>query len=246
MAAMEAVRRHLSRAWSRLVPAKEVRVGDVTIRIDRQHMPKSLIRAIYRGDYELPERNAVLRILRKGDRVVEFGGGIGVVSMTAAKVTGPGTVHVFEPQPVACGLIRENAKRNALDITCTNAAVARESGTRTFWATSNIISSNLFGGRRDGKGETSTIEVKTIAFADIMKAHQPNVLIVDIEGAETEIFAGADLSNIDVIVIELHPHIVGHDAIDALEAHFVAQGLTSVPSLASADTRAYTRSRKPA
>lgn len=246
MGATHSLRQHLSRAWARVVPSKETQVGDVTIRIDPKRMPKSLIRAIHRGDYELPERNAVVRMLQAGDRVVEFGGGVGVVSMTAAKVTGPGSVHVFEPQPVACSLIRENAKLNELDITCTNAAVARESGTRTFWATSNIISSNLFGGRRDGKGETSTFDVKAIAFSEILAAHDPNVLIVDIEGAETEIFADADLSAIDVIVIELHPHIVGKDAIDALEAHFVAQGLSSVASLASADTRAYTRGRQPA
>lgn len=245
MEAIDTMRRHLARAWTRLVPSSEARVGDVSIRIDRQNMPRSLIRAIHRGDYELPERNAVRRILQEGDRVVEFGGGVGVVSMTAAKVTGPGTVHVFEPQPVACGLIRENARLNGLDIACTNAAVARESGTRIFWATSNIISSNLFGGRRDGKGETATVEVQTIAFSEILQAHRPNVLIVDIEGAEVEIFDEADLSGIDVIVIELHPHIVGRDAIDALEAHFVAQGLTSVAALASADTRAYTRDRQP-
>ena len=246
MDAIDRMRRHLARAWTRLAPSAEARVGDVSIRIDRRNMPTSLIRAIRRGDYELPERTAVLRILKAGDRVVEFGGGVGVVSMTAAKVTGPGTVHVFEPQPVACSLIRENAKLNDLDITCTNAAVARESGTRTFWATSNIISSNFFGGRRDGKGETSTFDVKAVAFSEIMAEHDPNVLIVDIEGAETEIFADADLSAVEVIVIELHPHVVGKDAIDALEAHFVAQGLTSVASLASADTRAYTRGREPA
>jgi hypothetical protein len=48
------IRGHLARAWRRLVPPKQVRVGDVFIRIDPQAMPKSLIRAILRGDYELP------------------------------------------------------------------------------------------------------------------------------------------------------------------------------------------------
>lgn len=246
MQMIEGLRRHLARAWTRLVPPAEVRVGDVRIRIDPALMPRSLIRAIQRGDYELPERNAVIRMLRPGDRVAEFGGGVGVVSMTAARITGPGTVHVFEPQPVACDLIRRNAALNGLDIACTNAAVARESGTRTFWTTSNIISSNLFGGRRDGKGETATIEVETVAIGEILKTHRPNVLIVDIEGAEVEVLGGCDLGGIEVIVIELHPHIVGAEAIAALEAHFRSQGLASVPALASAETRAFTRTREPA
>ena len=243
---VKGIRGNLARAWTRLVPPEQVRVGNVLIRIDPLAMPKSLIRAILRGDYELPERNAVVRILRTGDRVVEFGGGIGVVSMTAARIAGPGTVHVFEPQPVACDLIRQNARLNGLEINCSNVAVASQTGRRTFWSTSNIISSNLFGGRKDGKGQTSTVEVETIAIEEILKSHRPNVMIVDIEGAEVEVLGGCDLAGVEVIVIELHPHIVGDDAIAALEAYLGAQGLTPIAALHSVDTQVFTRGRQPA
>lgn len=244
--AIERIRGHLARAWARLVRPEQVRVGDVVIRIDPRLMPNTIIRAILRGDYELPERNAVVRMLRPGDRVAEFGGGVGVVSMTAAKITGPGTVHVFEPQPVACELIRQNAKLNGLDIECSNVAVARESGSRTFWMTSNIISSNLFGGRRDGKGQSSTLEVETVAVEDVLNTHRPNVIIADIEGAEVEVLGGRDLTGIEVIIIEMHPHIVGGEAIAGLETHLQAQGLAPVPALKSIDTQVFARNRQPA
>lgn len=243
---IDRIRRHLSCAWTRLVRPSRVRVGDVVIGIDPYLMPTSLIRAVLRGDYELPERNAVVRMLRPGDRVAEFGGGVGVVSMTAAKITGPGTVHVFEPQPVACDLIRRNAKLNGLEIDCSNVAVAGKSGTRTFYTNSNIISSNLFGGRKGGKGRTAMFEVDAVAIGDILKTQRPNVIISDIEGAEVEVLGGCDLTGIDVIVIEMHPHVVGTEAIAALEAHFRTQGLVSIPALRSLDTQAFTRGRQPA
>jgi FkbM family methyltransferase len=243
---LQAIGGHFARAYTRLVPPKKVRVGDVFVRIDRRAMPNSLIRAILRGDYELPERNAVARMVRPGDRVAEFGGGVGVVSMTAAKIAGPGNVHVYEPLPAACDLILQNARLNELEIECSNAAVASKSGTRTFWATSNIVSSNFFGGRKDGKGQTTAVEVELVAVDDILSARQPNVIIIDIEGAEVEVLGACNLAGVEVIVIELHPHVVGEEAIAALQTHLREQGFATVPSLEDARTQVFTRGRQPA
>lgn len=46
----------------------------IKIAIDPAVVPRAISKAIARGDYELPERVAVKRMLRSGDAILEMGG----------------------------------------------------------------------------------------------------------------------------------------------------------------------------
>jgi FkbM family methyltransferase len=240
---------HFHRTWQsacrKIFRPSEVLLGNIRIGIDASLMPDPVIRAIFRGDYELNERMAVEHMVRPGDRIVEFGGGIGAVAVTAARIAGPRLVSVFEPQPQACELIRRNAALNGVELDCWNAAVARDSGKRAFYQSPNIISSSFFDRQKSGKQAPIVREVSTIAVSDILESVNPNVMIVDIEGAETEVFEGVDLRCIEVLVIEMHPHIVGEKPVAALDASFHAQGLVGLSDLRHADTYVYSRGREP-
>lgn len=67
----------------------------------------------YFGDLD-PKLSRVFRqILRPGDTVLDVGANIGVMSMLAASLVGPGgAVHSFEPQPQLTSMLRESVSRN--------------------------------------------------------------------------------------------------------------------------------------
>jgi FkbM family methyltransferase len=223
---------------------KEVKLGMIRLRIDPNMMPDSMIRAIFRGSYEFGERAAVERMVKPGDRVVEFGGGIGAVSLTAAHIAGAGAVSVLEPQPQACELIRSNAALNQIQLNCENAAVAPEAGVREFFQSTNMISSSLIDRGASHKHVRTVREVRTVALRDIIKT-APSVMIVDIEGAEIELLQSAQLDPVQVVIIEMHPNIVGAEAVAALDIAFHAKGLVGIPHLRHADTYVYSRNRQP-
>jgi hypothetical protein len=50
---------------------------------------------------------------------------------------------------------------------------------------------------------------------------------MDVEGAEIQLLA-VDLKNVADIIVELHPHIVGEDAIAALVSNLKSRGYVMV------------------
>jgi hypothetical protein len=86
----------------------------------------------------------------------------------------------------------------------------------------NILSSSLH--ERDIK--STTITVPSVAINDVLKETAPSVILMDVEGAEVELLEIADLSNVEVMIIEMHPHIVGSDVIGGLLESLSAQGFT--------------------
>ena len=240
---IRAVRDNLYRSMGK--PSIVVLDG-IKIAIDPAVVPRAISKAIARGDYELPERVAVKRMLRSGDAILEMGGGIGIVSITAAQITGPGRVHVFEPQPEACSLIERNATLNGVKIICRNSAVGTKSGKRSFFHSANIISSSFLDRRGTSKHAVDVVDVDVIAIDELMRTLQPNVLISDIEGAEIEVFDKFNFASIDVVIIEMHPHIVGAIAVEVLATKMREQGLKEVLTLRSGNTHVYSREREPA
>ncbi len=74
---------------------------------------------------------------------------------------------------------------------------------------------------------------------------RPNVLIVDIEGAEVEVLADCDLSTVELIIIEMHPHVVGPEPIERLRARFLKEGFAAIRELESHNTEVFSRGRTP-
>lgn len=62
------------------------------------------------------------------------------------------------------------------------------------------------------------------ALADVLAELRPDVVVMDVEGAEIELLADVDLAEVRAMVVELHPHIVGEDKIAALMASLEARG----------------------
>ncbi len=233
------------RLYASLEYARQVELDGVKVLLDPTLIPRPVSKAVARGDYELPERRAVKAMVRPGDQIVEMGGGIGVVSVTAAQIAGPHRVTVFEPQAHACALIRQNATLNGVEITCHNSAVGTVGGTRSFFQSANIISSSFVDRGSAAKHRTDTVAVEVIALRDIVADLKPNVLISDIEGAEIEVLSKFDFTGIDVVIIEMHPHITGIESAANLASAIERHGLHDVVELREANTYVFARDRTP-
>ena len=202
-----------------LASPRSVSIHGVIASTEPALAPRNVRKALYEGVYEAEEARACREHLRPGDRVLELGGGVGVISTVCATICGSKNVLTYEANPILEPVIRRNYELNNVSPELRLKAVSSEPGSLTFFANPNILSSSLI--KRKG-GEEITVE--TDGVADICAEFRPNCLICDIEGEEVKVLPAADLSKIRLILAEVHPHIVGDAKIEALIDYLKAQG----------------------
>ncbi len=196
----------------KLTRLTKVRIDGVRIDIAPEYTPKFIARAILDKAYEGPERAIVKRVLRPGMAVVEIGAGLGVVGLVAARLARDGSVTSYEANPDLESIIRHNYSLNRIAPTLNMRAVTSDGQPITFYRDDNIVSSSLL--NRDT--DAVPIVVESVRFRDIVANKKPDVLIMDVEGAEVSLLSETNLEGIHHIIAELHPHIVGKDVIDQL------------------------------
>lgn len=181
-----------------------VEVDDMVFRIDPR-MSEFNIRKLMRGRHTLHERQILQKILEPGDKVMELGGGIGMVAIFSSKIVGAENVVSFEANPGLESLIRDNYALNNVSPTLKVAMVGPEPGSRTFHVSTQFSRSSVF----DPGGETTPVEVPVLALAEELRNIGPSVLVLDIQGGEVELIEYADFSAVKKILIEFHPSMTG-------------------------------------
>lgn len=201
-----------------------VRIADPFGIIDRR-----VWNAIHAGWYEAAECIALQRHLRPGDRVLDIGAGCGVTSVVAARVVGEDAVRCIEANPRLKPLIEHVAQINGftrLSVLSVAAAGASEENApfhiaESYWA-SSVKTPTAAAVRAE-------ITVPAMSLPALLADFPANVLSVDVEGGEADLFAQTDLAAIDLVIVELHPEILPPDDIGALYAHFIQSGLFPDP-----------------
>ena len=213
--------RNLRRAWHLAVGTSRYSHFGVRLRTGASDLPKSVRGHIFKGGYEDVEAELASAIVQKGDRVLEVGTGIGFVSILCAKLAGEGRVTSFEANPALEQIIRNNYAENGLAPDLRMRAVTVDGAPIRFFADPQILSSSLI----DRDLPSNEITVEADAMARAMDDVAPDVIVMDVEGAEVDLLPAADLSAVRALIIEVHPHIVGDDKIAAMDAALAAQGL---------------------
>jgi FkbM family methyltransferase len=208
--------------WHRLRDTKILSLHSVKVRTGIEDVPKSVRSALFKGTYEKFECDLVKQHVTAGAKILEIGTGIGLVSLVATRLSGQGNVLSYEANPKMEATIRANYLLNGFEPNLRMKALTADGRELTFFQDQNILSSSLH--ERDIK--STTITVPSVAINDVLKETAPSVILMDVEGAEVELLEIADLSNVKVMIIEMHPHIVGHDVIDGLLESLNAQGFT--------------------
>lgn len=182
-----------------------VRLRGIDITSDPRRIGADMARWIWFEKYEDQESAIIADIVEPGDRVLDCGGGLGYVAALAARQAGPtGAVRVIEANPALIELIEDHAAMNGVTVEVVQAAIGRGEGRVTFHVDDRFVASSL----TPAPGREA-IEVAVRDFAAEVAAFQPSVIIMDVEGAEAQLFDDIDLSGVRALCIELHPREVG-------------------------------------
>lgn len=209
-----------------LLGGKTIRVDGLLVSNDLVNIPQLIRKQLFKGTYEAQERDLVSRWVKSGDRVVEIGTGIGLVGLLAAKICGEDSVFCYEANPDLKTIIETNFNLNALCPSLTMKAVTTDGEPVKFYQDRSILSSSLI----DRGLGANLVTVESVRISDVLAEHRPGVLIMDAEGLEVSLLQGEIPTHLQKMIIELHPHIVGQDAIDNLLQYLSGQGFKHAES----------------
>lgn len=197
---------------------------------------KGRIRGALKSDaYERKECDAVMRVVRPGDRVLELGGGIGYMSTLLSVRKQVARVVSYEANPSLIPYIRSLHAANGVDnVDLRNALLSPQAGDAVpFYVRKNFLASSM-DREADPDSVIEEVSIMQHAIAPVLEAETPDVLVCDIEGAEADLLPAADWSGLRAAVIELHPQWIGQSGVQAVFDAMQRAGLTYFPKASEA------------
>jgi len=214
--------------WHRLLNTKAINIDGVNISTVRENMPRSVRSSLFKGTHEAHERYLVARYLSRGDRVLEIGAATGLVSLICVKHCGVENVLSYEANAAMEPLIRENFSLNGWRPNLVMKAVTVDGEDVSFFISDNIYSSSMIDRSKSLAGKT--VSIASDAIGEVIANFEPTAIVMDVEGAEIDLLSEADLGKLQKIIVELHPHITGQDAVEGLEKRIIDQGFEKIES----------------
>jgi FkbM family methyltransferase len=145
------------------------------------------------GLYETESIRLLGKLLKPGGHFVDCGANIGYFTLTASKIVGPsGRVDSFEPSPANRARLEEHLKLNGVENVRVHALAAdTQSKSLTFHQPTGELNhgqASVFASLVP-QGETITVQAGRL---DETVDHVPDVIKVDVEGAELIALQGAE------------------------------------------------------
>lgn len=163
------------------------------------------------GLYELDTYRLLRRLLKPGMRFIDCGANIGYFTLLAAKLVGSGgRVDAIEPDPLNRQRLIENVHRNGLaDVVRVHAvAVAAQPATVTLFHPGEDEGNHGQASLFSTGGSAERFEVQAVRLDDLID-DVPDVIKMDIEGAELDALRGAtklmQSPNPPKLIIEYNP-----------------------------------------
>jgi FkbM family methyltransferase len=213
------------------------------LRIDRS-IPRVNRRYLFHkfDRYEDDEVELLRTILNPGDRVLELGAGLGIVSLYINRIVSDGGFLVaVEANHDAFVILEQNLSMAADNYTCLEGLASLEEGTARFF----VNRRNLHLSSRDEEPSTEhecvQVVVPCLSVSRLVSKYRVNSLVMDIENGEREILEGFDLIGIDKLACEFHPAFYGQETMHRLIRIVEARGFERVG--ASGDSVAFRRKR---
>ncbi|SHJ54471.1 methyltransferase, FkbM family [Palleronia salina] len=212
--------RSLRRVFGRLTGTKHVERFGVRLCVDETIVPRSVCGAILAGTYELAEAELLQKGLKPGEKVLEIGTGVGFISLLAARLTGPQNVSSFEANDTLKPILDENRRLNDMAPDLTFKAVTKDGQPVVFYRDTNLVSSSII----DREAGATRVEVPAVAFSGLLASLEPDVIVMDVEGAEIDLLRDPLPAGVRALLVETHPHIVGTEATDEMIERLVRGG----------------------
>ena len=154
----------------------------------RKWIVGSSIHRCWLGSYEPAKVELVARLTRPGMVAFDIGAHVGLYTILFSQLTGStGRVVAFEPLPSNVQYLREHVRLNGLaNVTIVQSAVAERQGRSRFTRTASTYTGHL---ANDGDIQVDQVGIDQLIAADSVPA--PDLMKIDVEGAEEEVLAGA-------------------------------------------------------
>jgi len=182
-----------------------VTLHGVTLKIPKAVQTPGLMRRLERGTYEEDEAHAAKKRIKQGFRVLELGAGLGLVSNICAARAGAENVLSVEANPAMVPVIRANLDGNGHEkARLIHGAVTGGDGGGdiAFQANAAFLGGAL---ARDGAKPAELVDVPKIGIRSLIARHSPQVVLMDVEGAEAELFDAPWNPQLRFLILELHP-----------------------------------------
>ncbi|MGV6859080.1 MAG: FkbM family methyltransferase [bacterium] len=149
------------------------------------------------NDWEPSESQYFIEHLGAGDTVLDIGANIGWFSLLAAKTIGPaGKVHAFEPRPETAKMLKRTLADNGLreQVSLWEYALSDSWGSLELaWSTNTDNPGGSFLASDTSRLEKGfeTANVKVAVLDDLLPDVAPDLIKIDVEGAEPMVMAGS-------------------------------------------------------
>lgn len=207
----------------RAVRVRDVTIDGIRIQVDYRSWSPLLVHRVLADRYEVEERKLVPKVVGAEDRVLEIGGGVGLIAMICARIVGEANVFVYEANPAIRAAALANFEHNGMQIAIEHAAVVGNEYTDdsvTFFVSDNFWSSSLL----DKGGKQKPITAPAVRLDALIHKHRPSVIIADVEGAEYDLFRTADLSSVNKLCVEFHTRYIGAAKVSELIRSLLERG----------------------
>jgi FkbM family methyltransferase len=200
---------------------------------------RSSFESCWLGVYEQEKQSAFSAAIRPGAVVYDVGANVGFYTLLAAKLTGPtGRVYSFEPLPRNLQFLNRHVALNGLNnVRVFAGAVADRPGVARFDDSGIPEMAHI---AADGALEVATFQLDDLLEKGAIRP--PNVIKIDVEGAEVEVLKGAQrllAQNRPRLLLATHGPDVHRDSCALLQSMgYRVESLDSRPLEQSSEVRA--------
>ena len=211
-------------------------LSGIFLEIPRSMLTPELWLAFEAGYYEGSEISALRSAIRPGDTVLEVGAGVGFISAFVQRALGATTVWVIEANEALIPTIHRTHQLNNVSATVLTGVAGRSDGPVSFHHQAAFWASSVL-----PLPDSQATTVPGIDLGRVICEMQPDVLVVDIEGGERDLFAGLDLSGVRKIVVEVHHPQIGSSGIAECFAALQNAGFAYDPDGSAGTNVVFTR-----
>jgi FkbM family methyltransferase len=194
-----------------------------------EFIERKVLQKMDSGRYEIREARAALKYMREGERVLELGAGLGFISTLITQRKAPTSYAAVEADPRLIQMMNETHRLNGVHgvkvhncIVTSNPEALKRGFSEfqvapTFWGSS--------ANRTDLTHAKKPLHIQTTSLVHFLQSLCPTVLIADIEGGEAELFTNIMMPSVDLVIVEMHPAIIGAEGVNRVFAELQEMGL---------------------